>query len=216
MAESVDYFSNHRLKLRLPWRLYHGPIVDELRRVVAARGGPDVLNVGSGPFFELDRLPRDGARFTVCDIDERAIALARELHGARLHGADVVTPGSPLPYPDDRFDLVVSMDVIEHLVDPLPWVRELVRVLRPGGVALLTTPNYGPGSTLALIERTVLEAVARVQGFSRAEIHPTKLDRRSFARTLEDAGLREVRVRPIALRWVLAAEARKPPPKAST
>ncbi len=210
MAEPVDYFSNHSLKLRLPWRLYHGPIVAELHRVVASRLGSDVLNVGSGPFFELERLPRDGTRFTICDIDERAIGLARQLHGDRLHGADLVAQGAPLPYPDACFDLVVSMDVIEHIVDPTPWVRELVRVLRPGGVAFLTTPNYGRGSSLPIIERTVLEVVARMQGFSRVDIHPTKLDKRSLSRVLEGAGLRDVRVRPIALCWVLAAEARKP------
>jgi SAM-dependent methyltransferase len=184
--------------------------VSALRRAVQARPGPEVLNVGSGPFFELELLPRDDARFTVCDIDERAVALAREQYGARLHGADVVPAGGRLPYDDGRFDLVVSMDVIEHLHEPGPWLDEIVRVLRPGGMLFLTTPNYGVGSSLALIERTVLEAIARLQGFSRARLHPSKFHRARLADALAATGLRDVVVRPIAFRWVLAATARKP------
>ena len=209
MAEPVDYFSNHRLKLRLPWRLYHAPIVDELENTVGSKPRGEILNVGSGPFFELEQLPT-GTRFTVCDIDARAIDLARKLHGARLAGADVVPESGRLPYDDARFDLVVSMDVIEHVVDPAPWLAEIVRVVRPGGSVFLTTPNYGRGSSLAFIERTVLEAVARLQGFSRARLHPSKFDRRRLRDALERAGLRHVRVEPIAFRWVLAAHAEKP------
>ena len=75
MTEAVDYFSNHRLKLRFPWRLYHGPIVDARDRAVREAPGPSVLNVGSGPFFELDRLSGEGRRFTICDVDSRAIEI---------------------------------------------------------------------------------------------------------------------------------------------
>jgi SAM-dependent methyltransferase len=209
MAEQVDYFSNHQLKLRFPWRLYHGPIVSELSRVLRSRPNADVLNVGSGPFLELEQLPDTGARFTLCDIDPRAIEMARELHGERLARTDTTKAGEPLPYDAGSFDLVVSMDVVEHLPDPAPWCAELVRVLRPGGSVFLTTPNYG-FSTLGVLERTVLEAIARYQGFSRKDLHPSKFSRARLARALEDAGLREVRVRSIAMGWVLAATAKKP------
>jgi SAM-dependent methyltransferase len=209
MPEAVDYFSNHRLKLRLPWRLYHGPIVEAAARAVRESGAVEVLNVGSGPFLEFSSLPQEGRRYTLCDIDPRAVSFARSLHEGKLAGADVLEPDAPLPYPDGRFDLVLSMDVIEHLPRPGPWLADLVRVLRPGGQLFLTTPNYGSFS-LPLLEKTVLEAIARVQGFSRRGLHPTPFDKPSLEATLYGAGARDVRVESISFGWVLAATARRP------
>jgi SAM-dependent methyltransferase len=208
MNAQPDYFSNHKLKLRFPWRLYHGPIVESLQRVVSLSPGPDVLNLGSGPFFELKELDRGDRRFTICDIDPRAVELAKELHGDGLSGAHLIRPDAPLPYPDAAFDLVVSMDVIEHVPDAVPWAKEALRVLRPNGVLFLTTPNYGSMS-LRAIENTALEAVARMQRFSRKDIHPTKMNPERLKQVLSEAGARMVRVEPIAFGWVLAAYCRR-------
>lgn len=206
MGEAVDYFSNHRFKLRFPWRLYHKPIVRELSSALSASVGSEVLNLGSGPFFELSELPQLRKRFTLCDIDPRALTVACEIHGAALAGTDVLTPGAPLPYPDAHFDAVVSMDVVEHLVDPLPWLSDALRVLKPGGLLFLTTPNYASRS-LRVIENTALEAIARTQGFSRKELHPSKLDAQSLLPLLARAGARNAVTKEIAFGWVLAAYA---------
>ena len=209
MNAQPDYFSNHRMKLRFPWRLYHGPIIESLQRVISLSPGPDVLNLGSGPFLELNALERGDRRFTICDVDSRAVEQAKQLHGGGLAGAHVIEPGAPLPYPDAAFDLVVSMDVIEHVVDPVPWTREALRVLRPHGVLFLTTPNYGSLS-LRLLEKTALEAVAQLQSFSRKDIHPTKMTSSRLVGVLNEAGARMVRIESIAFGWVLAAYCRKP------
>jgi len=208
MREVVDYFSNHSKKLRFPWKLYHRPIVRELAAAVRARPGPHLLNVGSGPFFELSELDVPDRRFTICDIDPRAIELACRLHGDRLARADVIEAGAPLPYPADAFDVVASLDVVEHVPDPLPWLRDLVRVLKPGGLLLLSTPNYASHSLRAL-EATVLEMIARLQGFSRRGLHPSKMDAARLLRLLGAAGATRPEVREISFGWVLAARASK-------
>jgi len=206
MSESVDYFSNHRNKLRFPWRLYHQPIVNELATALTASVGTEVLNLGSGPFFELSSLPKLDKRFTLCDIDPRALTVAREIHGAALAGTDTLTPGAPLPYPSAHFDAVVSMDVVEHLIDPLPWLQDALRVLKPGGLLFLTTPNYASRS-LRAIENTALEAIARTQGFSRKDLHPSKLDTPSLYSLLARAGAKNAVIKRISFGWVLAAYA---------
>jgi 2-polyprenyl-3-methyl-5-hydroxy-6-metoxy-1,4-benzoquinol methylase len=144
----------------------------------------------------------------VCDIDPRAVELAKELWGDELAAADVVEPGGSLPYPDEHFDLVVSMDVIEHVLEPVAWTREVLRVLKPGGLCFLTTPNYGSPS-LSLIEKTALEAVARVQGFSRRDIHPTKMTASRLSTVLAEAGAAFSHIEMLAFGWVLSAYARK-------
>jgi SAM-dependent methyltransferase len=208
MHEATDYFENHRHKLRFPWSLYHRPITQAFEAALGRSPGPDVLNVGAGPFFELSRVDIRGRRLTVCDIDARAVELARELHGEKLAGADVLEPGAPLPYADASFDLVVAMEVIEHLAEPLPWLRELVRVLRPGGELLLTTPNYASASLVA-IENTALELVARSHGFTRKTIHPTKFAAQSLSALMAEAGATRIEVGMCSFGWVLVGRGKK-------
>jgi len=47
----------------------------------------------------------------------------------------------PLDFPDQSFDSIISFQVIEHIKDDKTYLEEIARVLKPGGVALLTTPN---------------------------------------------------------------------------
>lgn len=79
------------------------------------------------------------------------------------HGSDscvhwTVASIQDIPVVDRTFDLVISCETIEHVVDPVKAMREIHRVLRPGGTLLLTTPNYlGPMG----LYRVYLRAVGR-------------------------------------------------------
>lgn len=116
------------------------------RRVLRAQlariglpAGARILDAGCGSGRTLDELARLG---TACGVDISPAAVA----AARLRGhADVrVASVEDLPFPDDRFDLVTCLDVVEHTDDDRATLRELRRVTRPGGVLLMTVPAY-PG-----------------------------------------------------------------------
>ncbi len=54
---------------------------------------------------------------------------------------DMIAPDGKLPYPDGSFDIVCSLEVVEHVQDQFLYCREILRVLRPGGAAIISTPN---------------------------------------------------------------------------
>jgi len=54
---------------------------------------------------------------------------------------DAVTADGRLPYDDASFDVACSLEVIEHLEDQFLFLREMARILKPGGVAIISTPN---------------------------------------------------------------------------
>src|SRR5215211_1430931 len=96
-----------------------------------------ILDVGCGTGANLLMLSKYGDAEGV-DISEDALAFCRErgLEKVKL-GA-----GEELPYDDGTFDLVTAFDVVEHMDDDLAGLREMRRVLRPGGRVLLFVPTF--------------------------------------------------------------------------
>jgi methionine biosynthesis protein MetW len=97
-----------------------------------------LLDVGCGD-GALALLVGERARRRV-GVDGALAALAKAAaQGVRVQCADL--DAAHLPYRDAAFDAVTCLDVLEHVLDPPHLLRELARVLRPGGVLVLTTPN---------------------------------------------------------------------------
>jgi len=94
------------------------------------------LDVGSGR-GQLIKLVQDrfGVQSSACDYTDTLMQLA----GQKVDVANLNHEG--LPYPDKSFDLVTATEVIEHLEHYRETVREFYRVLKPGGVCILSTPN---------------------------------------------------------------------------
>lgn len=120
-----------------------GFMPEVVRYADAARAGrpdPACLDVGCAMGFYVQRFDRVGWDAHGLDISEYAVAQgeARGVHNLVVGSVD------ELPYENERFDFVFSIDVVEHVAQPLAeaMVAEIHRVLRPGGVCFLATPNF--------------------------------------------------------------------------
>ncbi len=98
---------------------------------------PRVLDVGCGTGANLQMLAEFG-------VAEGVDVSAEALDFCRARGLEAVRQGAAesLPYEDAQFDLVTGLDVVEHLDDDVAGLREMFRVLRPGGRALLFVPAF--------------------------------------------------------------------------
>ena len=99
----------------------------------------EILDVGTSTGTNLRLLRNLGfARITGVDQSPDAIRFCAEKGLGAVRLGDVRS----LQLPDRRFDLVLATDVIEHVDDEMAAIRELRRVLRPGGYLLLTVPAF--------------------------------------------------------------------------
>ena len=100
--------------------------------------GVDALEIGTGTGGMLHTLLERGLHARGVEINPALIAESRTWFGDLP-----VQPvsGVDLPFPDASFDLVLSFDVFEHIRDSDAHLREVWRVLRPGGRYLVQTPN---------------------------------------------------------------------------
>jgi SAM-dependent methyltransferase len=109
-----------------------------IRRWLKAPGPVELLDIGCGTGGNLLALRRFG-NAAGCDIAESAVAYC---HSRGLAGVVHQPDPHRLPFPDGRFDLVTAFDMIEHVDDDIAMMREMARVLRPGGAVFLTTPAF--------------------------------------------------------------------------
>ena len=120
---------------------------DVSRRIVLIQGmastlvgglqGKRVLEIGAGTGRISRALKERGACLTVNDVSSRLVEkVSVEVGCAGLPGDCCA-----MPCADSAFDVVVSSECIEHTADPYEAIAEMYRVLRPGGMLILTTPN---------------------------------------------------------------------------
>jgi SAM-dependent methyltransferase len=102
--------------------------------------GVRVLDAGCGCGYGTAALAETAAEALGLDLSSEAIAYAREHYkGPKLRFAEGDVCATP--FPGGRFDVVVAFEVIEHLPDAEAFLKEVRRVLAPGGKLLVSTPN---------------------------------------------------------------------------
>lgn len=113
-----------------------------LERMIGEVGDRDCLDLGSDNGVISYLLRRRGGRWKSADLSDRAVAAIRSLVGGEVYKTD----GVSLPFPDASFDLVVIVDLLEHVEDDARCLAEMHRVLRPGGTLIVNTPHAKPGA----------------------------------------------------------------------
>jgi len=113
--------------------------------------GRRAIDVGCGAGLLAEPLARMGAAVTGVDAAPENIAAARE-HAAGQGLAITYHAGELAALPAASFDLVTSMEVVEHVTDPAAFIGELAARLAPGGLMILSTPNRTMWSKLLLVE----------------------------------------------------------------
>jgi SAM-dependent methyltransferase len=115
------------------------------QRLAARCAGLDVLEAGPGEGYGADLIAGIARQVIGVDYDESAVAHIRARYPrVQMHLGNL----AELPLADASVDVVVNFQVIEHLWDQGQFVTECLRVLRPGGVLLMSTPNritFSPG-----------------------------------------------------------------------
>jgi 2-polyprenyl-3-methyl-5-hydroxy-6-metoxy-1,4-benzoquinol methylase len=109
--------------------------------------------------------------------------------GGEFHPADLTS--EQLPLPDDSADVVASVETIEHLENPRAFARELVRVAKPGGWIIITTPNQ-----LSLLSLLTLLVKKNFNAFQDVHYpaHLTALLEVDLRRIASECGLTDISI----------------------
>ena len=147
--------------------------------------GGTLVDVGCGAGQLWRFLRRQFARYIGVDV------VRYENFPAEAEFTQVDLDTDRVSLPDDSADVVAAIETIEHLENPRAFMRELVRMVRPGGWVVVTTPNQ-----LSLLSLLTLFTKQRFNAFQDAHYpaHLTALLEVDLRRIADECGLRDVAI----------------------
>ena len=138
--ELAEYERMYELESFYWWFVARRKILLDFVRYHSARRAdpPSILDVGCGTGLNHSVLSRFGNVFSI-DISATALAFSRKRGITSLERCDAEATS----FPDETFDLVTALDVLEHTEDDLSVLQEMWRIAKPNATVLITVPAYG-------------------------------------------------------------------------
>jgi SAM-dependent methyltransferase len=143
-----DYYHDYAgdtMRWRASYRQRQGlytRLIDKLRRAHPAIKKVAEIGCGAGQFtYSITRIFGNDIYIRAGDISEHAICIAKRQLSDSKRTEFMVLDAQNIPLPSQSFDLVVSLDVVEHLEKPEAFFSEARRLLSPNGLLLFSTPN---------------------------------------------------------------------------
>jgi 2-polyprenyl-3-methyl-5-hydroxy-6-metoxy-1,4-benzoquinol methylase len=128
-------------------------LTDLIVKVIRAQAGVQTIcDLGCGNGYLASRLAESGHTITGVDASERLLAIAARYRSSRTDFRLAALGPAAVEQLRDRgpFDLVVSVDVVEHLYRPASLIETATAILKPGGIAVICTPYHGYLKNLAI------------------------------------------------------------------
>ena len=133
-AEEFDYFESRKGATLHDERRVHEFIFSQVGNKVNS-----ILDVGCGSAWVASKyIPRNKKVFSL-DISKLNVTKALTTYPSMQHYG-TIADSYYLPFKNDAFDIIIASEVIEHVVSPKDFVKELYRCVNPGGKLILTTP----------------------------------------------------------------------------
>jgi len=150
----------------------------QVRLIQKYAGGTNLLDIGCAQGFFLFSASKAGYTTKGIEISQDAAAYA-----IKEFGLDVeAKPFEELRFPENHFDVVTLWQVLEHVPYPLMMLKEVHRILKPGGLVVASTPNIGG----------IPAKILRKRWWDIKRLHLNQFNTKTLANILQNAGFKNM------------------------
>jgi SAM-dependent methyltransferase len=134
----------------------------------------NVLHIAPEPCFMKRFEKQHGDNYITADIESPLAKVKMDIH--------------QIPFPENRFDVVLCNHVLEHVADDIKAMREIHRVLKPRGYAILQVPFFAPVPEVTFEDNTITDPRAREKAFGQDD--HVRMFGKDYAKRIDRSGLK--------------------------